>query len=316
VVRVAIKKGCSMALVDVKLFIDDSQLIPGPQGEQGAAGPQGDPGPQGIQGPSGSGGMGVSIMDFGGTLTGDNTPALNAALAACASNNKRVIEFPSGFFSFLSPPNPINGIVLAGQNKTGTYLVRDYSGNFLNFSGGTLGGGGLEDLGVLAGAGTSGGYGIYYYGSSIDAPDYGTVRNLYVSSNGGTFAVPLMIDGQERLSPQGVRNIRITDSDFFAGTSASIWIANGVGVYLDNIGAYPAGGSSGDVQVTSGSTLVSMTNMNIQGVLHIASSSRVTVSGHMTGLSISSNSSKCFVIGTKGGGAITQSSTSSYANLV
>jgi hypothetical protein len=196
-----------MALINVQLQIDDEQLIPGPQGEtgpQGEIGPQGEQGPQGIPGTSGSGGLGVSIMDFGGTLSGDNTPALNAALAHCVTNNKRIITFPEGFFGFSSQPNPINGIRIVGQGKTATYLVRNYSGNFLLFSGGTLGGGGLEDIGVLAGSGTSGGNAIHLVATPTETPDLSTFEKILVSSDGGTFAFPFLLDGNLRTSPQGI----------------------------------------------------------------------------------------------------------------
>lgn len=307
-----------MALVNVQLQIDDEQLIPGPQGPQGEQGIKGAQGPQGIQGPAGSGSsQSINIMDYGGTTSGDNTPALNAALAACVTLGKRSIEFPAGFFSFQSQPNLINGIKLIGQSKTGTYLVRDYSGNFLNFGGGFLADAGVKHMGVLAGAGTSGGYALHLPGQDgVGSADWATFEDIYLSSNGGTFDVGLLLDGQLRTTPQGVRSVRIKDCDFFAATVSAIQVHNGVALFMDNVGTYPAGGTNGDVIVSSGSTIVCMENMNIQGNLIISNSQKVTFNGHLIGLNISANASKCFITGTKGGGTITQSSGSSYANLV
>lgn len=262
-----------------------------------------------LQGVTGTGGYcpGIDINDHGGTLTGDNTPALNAALTAAAAAGKSTICFHKGKYYFNSAPDQINGITLQGEGKTATYLVRSYSGNFLMFAGGTLGGGGLRDISVLAGAGTSGGYGIYLYANSSVTPDLATIERGLVSSDGGTFGVPLFIDGTARTSPQGVRGVRITNFDFFAGTSAAVWVANGVAVFMDNIGTYPAGGTNGDIQITSGSTIVSMSNMNIQGKLILDNCLKITFQGHMISFQASGSASGVFVNGTR-------SSTGTYSN--
>lgn len=322
--------------IQIKVHFDDAQLPSGGQGLsayqlavqsgfdgtvtewlQSLVGPKGDKGDKGENGQSGSvSSNALSILDFGGTTSGDNTPALNAALAECEASGRRVIEFPAGMFSFSSQPNAINGIRIIGQGKTASYLVRNYSGNFLTFAGGTRGGGGVENIGVLAGTGTSGGYGLYLVGNSTATPDYSLLNNLYVSSAGGTFAVPLMIDGQARTSPQGVRDIRIQNSDFFAGTSAAIWIANGVGIYLDSVGTYPAGGTNGDIQVGSGSAIISMSNMNVQGTLVLGAVSQLNFSGHLIDFNSTSAANKCFVIGTRSGTNVVNAMTNSYISLV
>jgi hypothetical protein len=290
-----------MAQVPVLLSIDDEMLIPGPQGDEGPRGPSGI-------------GDSLDIMEYGGTTTGDNTAALNEALADCVTLGKRMISFPAGMFGFSSQPSAIDGIRIVGQGKTATYLVRNYSGNFLKFGGGLLGGSGLEDLGVLAGSGTSGGYGIHLVGSSTETPDFSTFKSLLVSSGGGTFAFPFLLDGSLRTSPQGVRNVRVSNSDFFAGTSGAAQIYNGVAVYMDAVGCYPAGGTSGTLYVQGGSTIICMTNMNVVGELNLQSLSRLTFSGHVSSFYGASSASQCFVIGTKSG-SVSNSMTNSYVNL-
>ena len=252
----------------------------------------------------------INIADFGLTTTGDNTPALHAALDACVAQGKRIIEFPCGTFGFDTAPRPINGIMLRGQGLTSTYLVRKYSGNFLNFGGGFLGGGGCSDMGVLAGAGTSGGYGIYCPGqTAVGSNDWGIFKHLYISSAGGTWAVPFMIDGQLRSSPQGTRDLRILGVDCFAGTSAGMWIANGVGVTLDSVGTYPAGGTNGDLVIGSGSTVINMSNMNIQGTLNLSNCSKIAFTGHMNNFSAASTASGVFANGTR-------SASGTYSNAM
>lgn len=318
-----------MALINLKLYIDDDQLIAGPQGPQGEPGLQGEQGlqgpqgPQGPVGPSGSGGSSdiVDIMDFGGSLSGDNTAALNAALAHCIANQKTKIGFQKGFYRFNSAPNSIDGITLIGQGKTATYLVRDYSGNFLNFGGGFTGGGGAKDMGILAGAGTSGGYAIYAYGQDgVGAADWSTFDSLYVSSNGGTFAFGFVLDGNLRTSPQGVRSVRVTNCDFFAGTSGAMNIYNGVAFFADNVGCYPAAGSSGDVYIGGGSTLalksniLTLSNFNIHGTLNISNSLKGTFSGHVINFAGVSSASQWFVTGTKAG-SVSNGLSNSHVNL-
>jgi hypothetical protein len=280
--------------------IQGIQGAQGEQGIQGITGATGAQGPQGIQGPPGSGSSSaINIMDCGGTTSGDNTTALNTALAACVTLGKRAIEFPCGQFSFSSQPNAINGIRLIGQGKTSTYLVRNYPGNFLKFAGGVLGGGGTRDISVLAASGTSGGYGIHQFGNTTETCDFATFENGLISGNGGTFAVPLMIDGVARTSPQGVRDIRVRNFDVFAGTSAAIWIANGVGIYLESVGTYPAGGTNGDVVIGSGSTVINMSGMNIQGSLTMSSCSKICFQGHTISFVAASTASGVFVNGTR-----------------
>lgn len=294
-----------MALVNVQFQIDDEQLIAGPQGPQGEPGLQGEQGLQGPQGPAGPAGSGgsseiVDIMDFGGSLSGDNTAALNAALAHCIANQKTKIGFQKGFYRFNSAPNAIDGITLIGQGKTATYLVRDYSGNFLNFGGGFTGGGGAKDMGILAGAGTSGGYGLHLKGQDgVGSADWCTLEHLYISSNGGTFAVPIMIDGAGRTTPQGVRSVRIVNCDVFAGTAAAIWVANGVATFMDSVGTYPAGGTNGNVVIGTGSTIVSMSNMNIQGTLNLSDCLKITFQGHTISFIAASSASGVFCNGTR-----------------
>jgi hypothetical protein len=340
-----------MALVNLQFQIDDAQLIPGPQGPQGLQGPQGEQGEQGQAGPQGysaydlavldgfngtvtewleslvgapgTGGSGdiLDIMDFGGSLTGDNTAAFNLALAACVANNKTKIGFHKGFYRFNSAPDAIDGVTLVGQGKTASYLVRDYSGNFLNFGGGFLGGGGAKDMGILAGAGTSGGYAIHAYGQDgVGAADWATFDGLYVSSYGGTFGFGFVLDGNLRTTPQGVRSVRLLNSDFFAGTSGAMNIYNGVAFFADNVGTYPAGGTNGDVYIGGGSALTQKSNIlcldnfNIQGTLNISNSLKGTFSGHVINFIGASSASQWFVNGTKSG-SVSNGLTSSHVNL-
>lgn len=319
-----------MTLLNVQFQIDDSQLIPGPSAyvialANGFIGSETE-WLESLKAPQGTGGssQAINIMDFGGTLTGDNTPALNASLAACVTQGKRVIEFPAGYFRFNSQPALINGIRIIGQGTTATYLVREYSGDFLRFGGGTLGAGALENVGILAGAGTTGGSGVLLTVTASDRPDWASLRNVKITADGtggGTFSNGILLDGSQPVSPQGVRSVRISAVDVFACTQAAINVYNGVAIFMDNVGTYPAAGLTGDVYIGGGaaanlrSTLVCMNNMNIQGALHLLNCSKVTFSGHVIGFNGANTADKCYVTGTKDGGAVTNNTTNSHIAL-
>lgn len=163
---------------------------------------------------------------FGGKCDNatDNTPALNAAIAAAvASSTDKTIHVPAGDCRFASPPAPLSGgVALVGQGKATTVLRRAYSGDFLKITGNGVR---VANLTVYADAGTSGGVGVQMVADNTQAGGNHLIENVWVTGM-GTWAVPLGAWGAERTTgPAGIRAVTLRDVSLFNATSwgAVLW---------------------------------------------------------------------------------------------
>ena len=193
----------------------------------------------------------IHISDFGGFPNGsDTSPALKAASIAACNGKQRVISLDAGRYEFLTPPDPLNcGISLKGQGVWQSYLVRQYSeGEFLIFHGEL--GGGLRDLTVYAGQGTSGGVAVHVQASDFLGPVGNQVFQNVVIDGDGTWALPLFLDGWQRTqSPAGVRTVFLQNVKVFNATWWAVEWWGAIGCEWFGGGAWQGGGTTQAIAV-------------------------------------------------------------------
>ena len=198
----------------------------------------------------------VSLAKLGGKPDDskfDNTPALNAALARQIPS----LYVPRGSWYFLTKPNPITyPMEIVGGSLSTASLIRRYKpgsdldGLLTVHSHGCR----LSRLSVMAGGSTAGGAGVALIGDTKTDPDYSVLEDLYVSHEPGTTATwsnAIILDGSARTGePSGARDINIRNCHLFSSTSAACVIRNGVNTSIRDGGMFPAGGTTGRLQIT------------------------------------------------------------------
>lgn len=191
----------------------------------------------------------------------DNAPILNTAI----SNGVRNLYIPPGSWHFLSKPNAIaHEMEIVGEGFSSTTLVRRYieytfTNGLLSFRAGNQH---VWRLGVLAGANTNGGAGISFHGDNTSSPDFSVVEDVYVSQepgSNGTWQDAIMIHGVQRNSNGlvGVRDVSIRNCQLFASTNSACHVAGGVAINILGGGMFPAGGTTGRLQITGTSQVPS-----------------------------------------------------------
>lgn len=307
----------------------------GPQGPQGEQGPQGIQGPQGEQGPAGPAGGGayINIRDYIGLVSGGSwTAAFNQALIDAVASGTRTIYFPyvvsdnAGNYNFNTKPNVIGaGITLRGENPR-QFLVRNYAptgaagsveSSFLVWDGSANPadpnqnkGGGIVNLGLGAGNGTSGGAAIQITGTTTYRPGYMDFENVVVSvPNGstGTWGFGLLIKGQgiTTSGSQGIRDVSFRNLYIFRCTGEPIQVTNGVHIFFENLTVVDGGAGNADpgVRINGGGTTLSnstqvyITNADIEGTLYLVDCSRVVCTGFLNRISTGTSATSCKFIG-------------------
>jgi len=285
-----------MANIPISLSIPDEMLIPGPQG------PQGDQGIQGPQGPPGSSAAnGPNILDYAGATTGNAQDALNAALADCISGGYRKITVPVGWFDMSAAPNPItHGVRLVGENPSQSVLRKTYNGDGLVFNGSGGMGGGVSNMAIYAGTGTTSGSALKLVASSTESPDYCWHENVVITG-AGSWQYGLLVDGIARSSPAGLRDTHFKNLNIFACTSAPAYLRKAIGAVFNGLGCFPAGGANGNLYVADGSDSVMIHGGNINGEMNLVNCSRVVFSGAIGSLNTAASAVKCHISGTCSG---------------
>lgn len=208
----------------------------------------------------------LTLEQFGGSPTPgwDNTPALNAAVAAIRSGSttQRVIALGEGGYHFITQPQPIDtAVVLSGKGKGLTVLFRDFSPTPSNYGlftfVGQASGSRVESMGIAAKTGTSGGSLISVISTPTVATSFISFNNLYLTTEGyNTHTYTVYIDGSAKTTaPVGVRDIKLNDCAVFGASLAAIYIKSAVSVGLVNTDAFSAGGQDGRLLIT-GTSLV------------------------------------------------------------
>jgi hypothetical protein len=203
------------------------------------------------------GGVGDAILGTSGT---DNVAAFNIARQAAATR-RGTIYFPHGSYRFNSKPGGIYGGVTIECEDIVTFLVRNYSEGtpgvgFLdmdvaNTGDLTNGGGGVKSCGIYAESGTTGGAAINMQSSSTSGQGFIYLSKLYITG-AGTFAYGARADGSLKTSaPAGVRDISITECNFFQSTVAGIILLGFNNALIASTAVYVA---SGDGLIADGGT--------------------------------------------------------------
>jgi hypothetical protein len=261
---------------------------------------------------------------------GDWTPAFNAALAAAATSGTRTIYFPyivsdnNGNYNFNTKPNVIgNGITLMGENPR-QFLVRNYApsgaaataqSSFLVWDGSGYAnsdpnqnkGGGMINLGVGAGNGTSTGCAIFITGADTNnRPGYMMFSNVVISGN-GTWSFGVLLKGQDITTSgsQGMRDITFLGLYIFRCTGDPVQITNGVHIHIHGLTVSDGGAGNSDptVRVSGGGTTLSnstqvvMNNLDIEGTLAFSDCSRVVAAGYVNRISSTLSATQCKFIG-------------------
>jgi hypothetical protein len=291
-------------------------------------------------------GASLSILDFGGRGDGvvDNTPALNAAVAA-AMPRSLTVRFPCGTFRFVSRPDPIGtGIRLIGCGSVGSTpgygssLIADYdetspeeaflvwNGSYSKAHAGCCAGtgGGVERISVFKGARKRGGTALKFSGiDDAHRAGYSTISDVLVGSvGGGNWQHDLIIDGSCCRTPdtQGIRDTYI--NNFWAAQAVapdqSVLFRSAVQVFWHGGEIMPAGaGANSGITITGGdevseqSANIFISDVYIVGNLAVSYSRVVSFRGYVGGnATIQASARKVILAGLVGGRITNQSSTS------
>jgi hypothetical protein len=191
----------------------------------------------------------------------DNAPILNSAI----STGVRNLYIPRGSWHFLTKPNAISyEMEIVGEGFSSTVLVRRYpeftfTNGLLTFRAGNQH---VMRLGILAGANTVGGAGISFHGDNTSSPDFSVVEDVYVSQepgSSGTWQDAILIHGTQRNSNGliGVRSVSLRNCQLFASTNSACQVNGGVAINIWGGGMFPAGGTTGRLQITGTSQIKS-----------------------------------------------------------
>ena len=244
----------------------------------------------------------IDLRDYG-TPGPDIVAGFNKALTDALANNLREIYVAPGMWNFASKPNPINaGIKVFGSTASECILVAQYSNDdFLKFDG--LGGtsGGLNAIQLSAGAGMAPNNAVSLVGNNTSSPDFTEFEDVIVTSSdgggGGTWGSALYADGTARTTIQGVRDVTIRNFTSFATRNFSASLQNIVGFDVEGFHAFPAGGTTADFYIGSGSDTNEFGSMNVLGTLIINNSQNGVFDGKINALSTASSGSHGRVTG-------------------
>lgn len=329
----------------------------------GPAGPQGLTGATGATGASGSNGVGVpaagtigqvltknsatdydtiwatpasgggsaanyiNIEDYGCVGDGitDNTINWNSAYDAAAASSHKCLSVPAKTYAFNSAPkNNADGVKIIGVDKSYSVLLRNYSGDFITFTGANAFNGGMENIALVAASGTSTGTALTIQPTNSSlSPDYSSWRNVLITGWGGTFYYGIIGNGLSRVAPNpnGLRDIDMRDITIFECTAAAAEFDAMTSTVIDNLQTY--GGSAGTGQVYIGASSGSdhlntflMTNATITGTLSVQNvDACFYATGAFNNVTLASTVAKAVMSGTKSG-TLSNSAAASNINLI
>jgi len=198
----------------------------------------------------------LDITDYGGRTDGsDTTPALAAALIDAQHGRDRTIHFWAGEYAFLTPPPVLSGgVQLIGEGKFNTKLTRHYSnGEFLVGDGNGLG---FKNLALWTAPSTSGGIALHLIASDVAGRGgkhvIEDVRILGGRAEpvAGTFALPLYLDGTNRLTPPvGIRAVTLRNVTVFGATLHAVQWWNCISCEWFGGGVYRGNGTTDGIVV-------------------------------------------------------------------
>lgn len=191
----------------------------------------------------------------GGVTLTDNTPALNYAIA-----NYEAVRFCAtvtlGRYRFATEPNVIDKSFAVYGALPGTpamtWLDRDYQpstgtrGLFHSIDGQLY----VQDLMMLAKSGSQGAAISIVPKVGGASAQYG-LKSIRITTSGGTWNHDIYVNGNNMVSPQGVRGLTITDAMLFGTNSTSVHLDNVVHFNIIGGSINSAGGVGGHLWVGS-----------------------------------------------------------------
>jgi hypothetical protein len=219
----------------------------------------------------------INILDLGADGQSnpafDNTPILNAAIAAAIASKSRAIYIPTGIYYFNTLPSDITGSVrIYGDDVSTTVLLRNFTAvnnydgvfNIRDGAGSCV----IENLELADTATASGGCLLSFYKAIADnqlAGDYSKIVNCNFTTFGtNTHFAAIFIDGEKKTPLLGIRNILISGCSVFGGTTASIYCRVVAGLDVIGTVTFGAGGTTGRIQIT-GTAAKKSSNLNFVG---------------------------------------------------
>lgn len=194
----------------------------------------------------------------------DSRPAFDAAIDQLCSplSRDRIMHIVTGVFRFATQPKPIAcALTIVGQGKGATRLIRGFSNSyFLMWTRGLdQSGGGLRDIQIEAGAGTTGGIGVYIQAFADTDPNTNSLnRHSFIIDNvligreasaNTSWSEAIYLDGSQNpdnsngIAP-GIRFPIITRTSVSGTTNVSVYLNKARAAQLD-IGCFiPLNGST------------------------------------------------------------------------
>lgn len=265
----------------------------------------------------------ASILDFAAAGLADYTPTLNAAIAAMVSGGDKTLHFPAGAWPFQSQPNPIPyGLHIEGEDIVGTVLRKQFNGgSFFSFTGAAGSGGGMKKATLFADAGFSIGNGILLTGANFAHPEFAAFDDLYITGP-GNWNCCVEAYGNNILTPQGIRGVRLSNVHLFNAVAAALWLSNVVDLTMTGGGIYQGSGTAaacgawvtgGGTQGTNSAQAYFQGVCN-NGVLNITNATAVSWMGGEIGSLATDASSHCR-IETQCSGTVANNLVSSVVSL-
>lgn len=254
------------------------------------------PGPHDIEFYGGAGDRGIT----------DNTPALNAAVAAGEDH----LCFGKGHYWFKTKPAPIGyaqgqGVLLEGVTVAHTSLVKAYNAVdkydvMLDFQSNGVNGGGAINMGIGAAAGYVNGTLIRVYSPLGSPASYMKFENLnFTYDTGGNYDRAVFLDcNAANTAAQGCRSIKFNNITMFQPTGKS-WvfdIQNGVSTVVSNAYVFGNMRISGANTTTTTSTNVLFSGV-VGGNLTVDSSVGVVATGSFDSITLGATAARVNIFG-------------------
>lgn len=220
------------------------------------------------------------VEDYGADPTGllDSTPAWNAAMLDQLLNDQaragtlpghpepfyrgpKCLHLPAGDYGFDSLTDEIlRGSHIFGDSKAQTVLIKRFEGAMLMRIG-PVSGATIERLALVAGPGSTYGFGLYVHNRDRPVGEV-TIRDVLINGNGGSFSWSMYADGDLGGQPPGIRGLHLANVTLHSGTGGSLFaksVKNLTSTGLQTFGAITVTGTPSNPS----------DNIQLQGVLQV-----------------------------------------------
>lgn len=225
----------------------------------------------------------------------DIGPAIQDAGEALKTRYGRgTILIPPKLWLMTTPPSAasISGNVIKGTaSSIGSQIVfNNASGNMFHFSGaGGYTSGGLKNLSLLieSGLGDTNSTAVFLQGDATYQPDQFEIEDIYCTTMSAStyWYNGLLLNGQTRVSPQGIRVTSISNYQQFQCRNFAIGLFGVVQCSMSNIGTYTGKGTGNSFYIGGGgtastnSTQIDIRNLTCSGELNLVNATKVNISG-------------------------------------